>query len=196
MKILSSFKFKIISSILLSYVSTATLCFAATLDGVTLPDTAQVGKTQLTLNGMGTRKATFFKVKVYVAGLYLETQSQNPQEILDSKKTKKLVMSFVHDVPASKLSDTWKESFESHCKPDCEAMKPSLQKLSSMMQEMKTGDKMQFTFLPQGLEVHVKGEPPQKIESAQFQRFLLSIWLGSNPPNEDLKKGLLGLLPR
>ena len=42
---------------------------AATLAGVTLPDTQQVGNTQLVLNGLGLRSE--FMVKVYVAGLYL-----------------------------------------------------------------------------------------------------------------------------
>ena len=42
---------------------------AASLAGVTLPDTAQVAGTTLVLNGLGLRKK--FVVKVYVAGLYL-----------------------------------------------------------------------------------------------------------------------------
>lgn len=39
---------------------------AASLAGVTLPDTEQVGGTKLVLNGLGLR--TKFMVKVYVAG--------------------------------------------------------------------------------------------------------------------------------
>ena len=52
------------------FVMASTLSLhAASLAGVTLPDTVQVGSTTLVLNGMGLR--TKFMVKVYVAGLYL-----------------------------------------------------------------------------------------------------------------------------
>ena len=56
-----------------------------TLDGITMPDTATVGGKDLQLNGLGTRKATFLKVKVYVMGLYLEKKSQDGQAIAASE---------------------------------------------------------------------------------------------------------------
>jgi hypothetical protein len=43
--------------------------------GVTLPDQAMVEARTLVLNGMGLRKATWLRVKVHVAGLYLEEMS-------------------------------------------------------------------------------------------------------------------------
>jgi hypothetical protein len=56
---------------------------AASLAGVTLPDTAQVGSTPLVLNGLGLR--TKFGVKVYVAGLYLAQKSSDPNAIIKSE---------------------------------------------------------------------------------------------------------------
>lgn len=41
-------------------------------DGVTFPDRIGVNGAALTLNGLGTREATIFKVNGYVAALYLE----------------------------------------------------------------------------------------------------------------------------
>ena len=43
--------------------------------GVNLPDQLQVSGKTLQLNGLGLREATIFKVRVYVAGLYLEQKS-------------------------------------------------------------------------------------------------------------------------
>jgi len=53
---------------------------AATLAGVTLPDTVNVGNTRLLLNGLGLR--TKFMVKVYVAGLYLAQKSSDGYAIV------------------------------------------------------------------------------------------------------------------
>ena len=59
---------------------------AATLAGVTLPDSTQVAGKTLVLNGVGLR--TKFVVKVYVAGLYLEQKSSDPNAILKSDSPK------------------------------------------------------------------------------------------------------------
>ena len=72
---------------------------AATLAGVTLPDTVQVGSTMLVLNGMGIR--TKYMVKVYVAGLYLEQKSSDPGAIIKADAPKRIVMQFVHGASKS-----------------------------------------------------------------------------------------------
>ncbi len=82
------------------------------LDGITMPETATVGEKALKLNGMGTRKATFLKVKVYVMGLYLEEKSQDGPAIATSDQGKKIVMHFVRGVSQSDLQDAWQEGFE------------------------------------------------------------------------------------
>ena len=46
--------------------------------GVTFPDQAQVEGSSLTLNGLGLRQATFLKVNVYVAALYVAKTSSDP----------------------------------------------------------------------------------------------------------------------
>src|SRR5207247_9289332 len=62
-------------------LSLAARASAGELAGVTLPDRIQVDSRTLVLNGMGLREATFLKVDVYVAGLYLETTSSDPGAI-------------------------------------------------------------------------------------------------------------------
>jgi len=43
---------------------------AATLDGISFADKVNVEGKELVLNGIGIRKATFLKIKVYYGGLY------------------------------------------------------------------------------------------------------------------------------
>ena len=50
--------------------------------GVNFPDQAQVEGTDLTLNGLGLRQATAFKVNVYVAALYVAKTSSDANALL------------------------------------------------------------------------------------------------------------------
>ena len=161
-------------------------------DSVEMPDTIRVGTHVLTLNGMGTRKATIFKVKVYTAGLYLESSSSNPTDILNSEQLKRVEMHFVHDAPADKIRKAWNDSYSVNCKVDCEALKPALEELNASMVDMKPGDRMTFTFYPDSLEVQVKGNPSFRLGNKEFQKVVLASWLGAEPPNQELKEGLLG----
>src|SRR6185503_5799103 len=130
---------------------------AATLGGVTLPNTMDVAGKKLVLNGMGLREATIFKVDVYAAGLYLEKASSNADEILASPGVKHLPMQFVREVEAKKIRGAWTEGYEKTCADKCEAMKPSLEKLNAAMADMNKGDSMAFTFYKDKLVADVKG---------------------------------------
>lgn len=50
------------------------------------------------LDGLGRRKATFFKVKAYVGALYPPQASKDASAILRANAPKQLVLYFVHDV--------------------------------------------------------------------------------------------------
>jgi len=85
---------------------------AATKAGVTMPESEQVAGKQLTLNGMGVREATFLKVKVYVAGLYVEQPSSNGNQLVSSKQVKRMEMHFTRDVSHSDIRDAWNTAFK------------------------------------------------------------------------------------
>jgi len=82
---------------------------AASLAGVTLPDTVTVGNTHLMLNGLGLR--TKFVVKVYVAGLYLMQKSSDGDAIVKADEAKRIVMHFLHGVSKNQMADAFQESF-------------------------------------------------------------------------------------
>jgi len=167
---------------------------AAELYGVAMPDSVSVDGKPLQLNGLGPRKATVFKVKVYVAGLYVDAKSNDGAAILASSGSKKLDLKFVREVEAGKIRDAWSEGLDKkeNCGGDCAPFQAKLAQLNAGMVDMKVGDTMSFLFRPSGVTVEVKGEVKPEIPGADFARALLSIWLGPNPPNSELKKGLLG----
>ena len=66
----------------------------------------------LVLNGLGIRKATFLKVKVYVAGLYLTQKSADPAQILSANAPWQLSLHFVRDVDARDMREAFDEGFK------------------------------------------------------------------------------------
>lgn len=161
--------------------------------GVQMPDQLRVAGKTLVLNGMGIREATFLKVDVYVAGLYLEHRSANADAILGSAQVKHLMLHFVRDVSRKDIVKAWKEGFKKNAGSEGEALQPRLDRLNSMMSEMKDGQTLAFTFVPgKGTVVTIDGRGLGTVAGDDFSRVLLSIFIGPKPPNKGLKKGLLG----
>ena len=158
-----------------------------------MPDTASLGAQTLTLNGQGVRKATLFKVKVYVAGLYLVEPSRDAARILASHQPWRLNLAFLRDVGASQIGDAWEEGFENNAGQRFDVLADRIATLGSWMDAMKKGKTLAFTYrLSAGVEVMVGETTKGSIEGADFASALLSIFLGPKPPNRELKAGLLG----
>jgi len=166
---------------------------AAELAGVKMPDRVDASGKSLVLNGMGVRKATILRVKVYVAGLYLEQKSTSAAEILSSTQIKRLVLYFVHDASQSQVSDAWKEGFAKNA-GNVAPLQNRLNQLVGFMTDFRPGNSLVFTYRPNsGVEVAVNQQIRGTLPGDDFARALFSIWLGPKPPNDDLKAGLLGL---
>ncbi|NJN40666.1 MAG: hypothetical protein HC807_07365 [Gammaproteobacteria bacterium] len=161
--------------------------------GVTFPDQAQVDGAALKLNGLGLRQATMFKVNVYVAALYVAQTSTDAAAILKSNAPMQLVLQFVRDVGRSDLVKGWDEGFENNARGELPALKERIEAFKGMMADMKTGEQLRFAHRPgAGTQVDVKGAARGTVAGDDFARALFAIWLGPNPPNADLKAGLLG----
>jgi len=164
---------------------------AGTLAGVTLPDTAQVGGKTLLLNGMGIR--TKYMVKVYVAGLYLEQKSSDPNAIIKSDAAKQIVMKFLHGASKSQMTDAFNESFNDNTPDAVKTMKPDIDKLLGAIDAVKVGDQMVFTYVPgTGTTFAQGGQDKVTIPGAAFGQVMFSVWLGPKPPTAECKTGMLG----
>jgi hypothetical protein len=161
--------------------------------GVNFPDQAQVEGSTLTLNGLGLRQATFLKVNVYVAALYVVKASSDANAILGSNTPKELILHFVRNVGGDELKKAWDEGFVTNAKEQLPALKERIETLKGWMADMKTGQRLTFTHKPgAGVQVNVNGTVKGTIKGDDFARAFLSIWLGANPPNPGIKSGLLG----
>lgn len=164
---------------------------AASLAGVTLPDTEQVGSTKLVLNGLGLR--TEFMVKVYVAGLYLEQKSSDPGAIIKADAPNRIVMQFLHSASQSQMADAFRQSFNDNTPDAMKTMKPDIDRLLGALAPVKVGDQMIFTYVPgTGTTFAINGQDKLTIAGSAFNPVLLSVWLGPKPPTANVKKGMLG----
>jgi Chalcone isomerase-like len=161
--------------------------------GVDFPEHVQVKGTDLALNGLGMRKATFLKVNVYVAALYVTRPSREPQPLIDPATPAELTLHFVRNVSVGDLRNAWKEGFERVAKDQMATLGARVTMLNSWMSDIKTGQRLDFVRLPgTGIQVSLNGAVKGTITGDDFSRAFVSIWLGSEPPNAELKSGLLG----
>lgn len=162
----------------------------ATCRDISFPRHLRVDGSDLTLNGLGVRKATFLKVNVYVAAYYVTQPGHDPQPLIESDTLQQLTLQFVRNVGVEDLRKAFLEGFERATSP---GLQERVTRLNGWMSDLKTGQRLTFVRLPHaGVQVTVNGAQKGVIEGADFSRALLSIWLGPTPPNSELKAGLLG----
>jgi hypothetical protein len=184
------FRYQICLMLALLLGTGASVAQEATCREISFPRHLPVGGSDLTLNGLGVRKATFLKVNVYVAGLYVAVPTHDPKSLIESDTPQQLTLQFVRNVGVDDLRKAFVEGFEREPSP---ALRERVTRLNTWMTDLKTGERLTFVRLPHsGVQVTVNGVQKGTIEGADFARALISIWLGPTPPNPELKAGLLG----
>jgi long-chain acyl-CoA synthetase len=180
---------RVISSVLL--IACAVAADAKECRGIQFPEQAQLAGHSLVLNGLGVRKATFLKVNVYVAALYVSHASHDAKAIIDSADPQQLTLQFVRNVSKDQLTGAWREGFEKVAKDQFSALSARIDRLNSWMTDVKSGQRLTFNRTSNAIAVDVNGVAKGSIEGEDFSRAFLSIWL-ADPPNPELKAGLLG----
>jgi len=163
---------------------------AATLAGVEMPDTVTVDGSTLVLNGIGLRQVAIVRVKAYVGALYLEQKSSDPKTVIESKQLKRVTLSFLRDIDGAQLASGWADSLR---KVGGKEMEPAIGKFTSLIGDVKNGERMSFTSRPgAGVEVAVRDQVKGTVPGDEFSRTLFTVWFGPKPGDENLKRGMLG----
>jgi hypothetical protein len=165
---------------------------AADRDGVSMPDMRVVNGTQMHLNGIGLRTFSVLGIRIYVAGLYLERRSDNPDAILHSPETKLLDIRFLRDVDAEDARKAWEESFEQNCKAPCHLDPHDEQRFLAAVPSVRKGDDSTLLFTPSGVHVTFNSRLMGDIADPHFAELMLATFIGSVPPTPRLKRELLG----
>ena len=177
-------------AVVLAFAIAPHTLLAGELAGVTLSDTIRIGEQTVTLTGMGLRTKTFLKVKVYVAGLYMETPTLKAGDIVGSDQARAIVMKFLYKkVEGEKLQESWRDGFSANtpsASPDLE--KRMEQFVSLFSASAMKGDTYTFAYEPgQGTTVTLKDELKATIPGADFASALMAIWFGDKLGDGGLK---------
>ncbi len=174
-------------------IVTVSVALAADLDGVSMPEMRMVNGTQMRLNGIGLRTFSVLGIRIYVAGLYLERRSDNPDAILRSRDTKLLDIRFLRDVGAEDARKAWQESLEQNCKAPCYLDPRDMQRFLAAVPSVRKGDETTLLFTSKGAHVTFNGRPMGDIPDPQFAEVMLATFIGPEPSTPRLKRELLGL---
>src|SRR6478752_238356 len=173
----------VVRGLILAAVALVTLSVAnaADLDGVSMPDMRVANGTQMHLNGIGLRTFSVLGIRIYVAGLYLERRSDNPDAILHSPETKLLDIRFLRDVDAEDARKAWQESFEQNCKAPCYLDPHDLQRFLAAVPSVHKGDDSTLLFTSRGVHITFNGRLMGDIADPRFAELMLATFIGREP---------------
>ena len=176
----------------LGLIALSSVAFGAdAIAGISPPPTISAEGRTLRLNGAGLRKKLVFKV--YVAALYLETPSHSAEEAVSRDEVRQMRLWILRSLKGRQISEAISEGFERNSKATLPALQARLDRLNAMVPDVSDGDQLTLTAVPgRGTVVSVKGAEKGTIEGKDFADALFSVWLGTNPVQEDLKRALLG----
>jgi len=161
--------------------------------GIEFPAHLEAGGATLTLNGLGLRSATIFRVSVYVGALYVPQPTRDAEAILSSQAPSELILHFVRNVNADDIRESWDRGFAHLPVAQLTEFRDRIVRLKSWTEDVKTGQRMTFVHLPgRGVQMTLNGVLKGTLAGDDFARAFFAIWLGDSPPNPQLKRGLLG----
>jgi hypothetical protein len=168
---------------------------ALELKGVKVPEAATLspGPVELVLNGAGVRSKFF--VSVYVGALYLPAPRREATAVLKAVEPRRVAMHFVYEqVAAKKLQAAWEDGFvDNQTKETLATLRERLDQFKALFDDAVVGDVIWFDFVPDhGTTVSFNGTVAETIPGDDFNQALLAVWLGEEPADSGLKRGMLG----
>lgn len=170
---------------------------ARTVSEINLAEELQIAEDSpvLSLNGASLRR-TYMIVKTYVGGLYVETPSQNGEDLIQSDEYKRMLFHvLLKKVTARKVARALKEALVVNInKEEQERLKPEINQFISMFEgKLHKDDEVNIDYIPGvGTKVTIAGEEKGIIPGKEFSDALLSVWVGEQPVSETFKEEILG----
>lgn len=161
---------------------------------VILPNTVNFGNTDLLLNGAGIRKKAMV-LKLYSGGLYLVEKSKDAKSIINADKTMALKLVITSGFVSSEaMSEAVLEGFEASTGGNTAPLASEIKKfIGFFSDEIVEGDIFDITYQSgTGAVVYRNGKEKGAVSGMAFKKALFGIWLGSDPVDSKLKKGMLG----
>lgn len=168
---------------------------AATLEGVTLPDSYKIDGQSLVLNGIGLRTLTILNIRVYVAGLYLPRPSHDAQQILASPGPKVILLKFIRAGSKERVEKQYRAGEEANCGDGscAPSNQEDFERLVAAAPAVNPGDISTYIFTAKRVRVFANDRLIGDFANQDLAYHLLAGFIGNHPPSQDLRRQLLGL---
>lgn len=166
---------------------------ALEIEGVTLPETKQLGDHSLMLNGVGTRSKFF--LDLYVGSLYLPSKNSDASSIVSADELMSIRLDIISSlITAEKMTNATLEGFDNSTGGNMSAIKAQIdQFLSAFKKDINEGDSFEFIYEPnKGVTVLKNDVSKGVIEGLAFKQALFGIWLSDDSVQTSLKEDMLG----
>jgi hypothetical protein len=170
---------------------------AATLEGATFPDSYRVNGRPLVLNGMGVRKLTIFRIRIYVAALYLPRPSHDAAAILASPEPKVIRLVFIHSGSKAQVEKEYRDGEAKNCgHGECAPSdEVDFERLVAAAPAVEPGDTTTYVFTDKGVQVFANNNMIGDFADVDLAKHLLLGFIGEHAPTAVLRNALLGLTP-
>lgn len=159
-----------------------------------IPETLDIDGNALVLNGQGLRK--MMMMKIYKGALYLPEKSSDAASIIAADKPMAIRLEMVSGlITSEKMEEATLEGLEKATGGNLEPIQGSVDEFINVFrEEIKEGDIFDIANVPgKGMEVFKNGTLKKTIDGGmEFKQAVFAIWLGEDPVQEPLKKGMLG----
>ena len=180
---------------LLSILSLSHLSYSQKeISGIKPAKTIKVGGQTLVFNGAGVREKFF--LDLYVGSLYLENKTTDRESIVNEDRSMAIVLDIVSSmITSQKMIDAVNEGFEKSTKGNVAPLRDKIATFKSFFEEeIKKGDRYVIAYQKGvGVVVSKNGKSMPSIKGFEFKKALFGIWFGSEPADEELMEGMLGL---
>ena len=184
------------SSLALIVAVCCSWCFSTSIvwgDESKFEQSVKVDGTPLQLNGKGLCEWGIFGVDLYYGALYVTKKSRNAKTILQSTGPKRIELRFVRSLTRKQMVKAYTESAKATAGRAIEKYRASLEKFTKSLTAVKKGTRLVVDDIPgKGLVMSIDGKVRCTIEDDAFAKLYFTLYLGSKPPTDDLKKALLG----
>jgi hypothetical protein len=183
-------KMKLLCFLLLSAFS---ITHAQTvINGITFPNSYTAGSDKLVLNGGGTREKLW--MDMYVAGLYLKEKNKDASSIISANSSMAIRIYIVSGlITSSRMIEAVEEGFVKSTSGKQDALKEKIRTFEkAFSDQIKKGDVFDIVYSETGITVYKNTVLKTEIEGLDFKKALFGIWLGREPADDNLKKGMLG----
>lgn len=160
--------------------------------GVTVEDELSSGGTDYSLVGAGIRTKVI--LRLYVGSLYTDRAIEDEYDVLRGPASSVIRLDIISGLITSELmQETIIEGFEKAMSGDTSSLQSQIDDFIGVFSEpISKGDQFTFISTPGTGVVAYKGDRKlTDIGNDRFREVLFTIWLGPDPADKKLKKGML-----